>query len=96
MYPGKLLITQGSRGVSVGLSSEEILTVPVRPAKVVDTTGAGDAFAAGFISGLIEGRSMTDCARIGCAAASCSIEQVGATDGVRSTDQVMERCRRIP
>ena len=63
--------------------------------KCVDTTGAGDAFAAGFISGLIEGRSMTDCARIGCAAASCSIEQVGATDGVRSTDQVMERCRRI-
>ena len=63
--------------------------------KCVDTTGAGDAFAAGFISGLIEGRSMTDCARIGCAAASCSIEQVGATDGVRSTDQVMERCMRI-
>ena len=29
----------------------------------VDTTGAGDTFAAGFIAGLIEGRSMGDCAR---------------------------------
>lgn len=62
----------------------------------VDTTGAGDTFAAGFIAGLCNGWSVTECARLGCAAASCSIEQIGATDGVHSLEQVMERYRRIP
>lgn len=41
-YPEKLIITQGSRGVSACLQSGEVLTVPARPAKVMDTTGAGD------------------------------------------------------
>ena len=44
MYPGKLLITQGSRGVSVGLSSEEILTVPVRPAKNAYGRRGGESY----------------------------------------------------
>ena len=61
----------------------------------IDTTGAGDSFAAGLIAGLCEGRDIADCARIGCAAASCSIEQIGATDGVRNREQVAERYRMI-
>ena len=65
-------------------------------AKCLDTTGAGDTFAAGLIAGLCEGWSLPECAKLGCAAASCSIEQIGATDGVRSLDQVMERFRMIP
>lgn len=85
----------GKEGCLVG-TKEGIVRVPAAAGvKCVDTTGAGDAFAGGFISGLIEGRSITDCARLGCAAASCSIEQVGATDGVRSIEQVMERYNRI-
>jgi len=61
----------------------------------VDTTGAGDTFAAAFACGLSDGLPVAECARLGCAAASCSIEQIGATDGVRSLDQVMERYRTI-
>ena len=41
-YPEKLVITQGSRGVSTCSKDGEILLVPARKAKVVDTTGAGD------------------------------------------------------
>ena len=47
-YAGKLLITQGSKGVSTCLETGEILTVPARPAKVVDTTGAGDTLNGAF------------------------------------------------
>lgn len=65
-------------------------------AACVDTTGAGDTFAAGLIAGLCSGWSLPECAKLGCAAASCSIEQIGATDGVRSLDQVMERYHMIP
>ena len=85
----------GKDGCLVG-TKDSIVQVPaVTGVKCVDTTGAGDSFAAGFIAGLIEGRDMIDCARLGCAAASCSIEQIGATDGVRSLEQVMVRYKRI-
>ena len=85
----------GKDGCLVG-TKDSIVQVPaVTGVKCVDTTGAGDSFAAGFIAGLIEGRDKIDCARLGCAAASCSIEQIGATDGVRSLEQVMVRYKRI-
>ena len=47
-HPGKLVITQGSRGVSTCLPTGEILTVPARKANVVDTTGAGDTLNGAF------------------------------------------------
>ena len=85
----------GKDGCLIG-TRDGILHVPaVAGVRCVDTTGAGDSFAAGLIAGLAEGRSIVDCARLGCAAASCSIEQVGATDGVRSLEQVMERYARL-
>ena len=47
-------------------------------ARVVDTTGAGDLFAGGFLFGLAQGRSLTDCARIGGIAAAEIIGHYGA------------------
>ena len=61
----------------------------------VDSTGAGDTFAAGFLTGLSEGWPVRDCARLACAAASCAIETVGAADGIRSREQVTERYRLL-
>ncbi len=45
--------------------------------KVVDTTGAGDLFAGGFLAGLVAGRSLPDCARMGCIAAAEVISHFG-------------------
>jgi sugar/nucleoside kinase (ribokinase family) len=47
-------------------------------AKVVDTTGAGDLFAGGFMAALVEGRSLPDCARVGCISAAEVISHFGA------------------
>ena len=53
--------------------------IPAWPdARCVDTTGAGDTFAAGFIAALLEGRDFVDCARFANAAASVCVEGVGA------------------
>lgn len=91
---GCAVVKTGAKGCLVA-TKEGIAEVPAVPgARCVDTTGAGDTFAAGLITGLCEGLPLPECARLGCAAASCSIEQIGATDGVKSREQVLERLRR--
>ena len=66
------------------------LTVPTFDSPVVDTTGAGDNFAAGFIKSLIEGRSPADCCRYANAVASVAVGSVGANTGVKSAAQIDE------
>ena len=61
----------------------------------VDTTGAGDTFAAGFIAGLLENRSLEDCARLANAAASLCVETVGATTGRWDRAAVERRFRAL-
>ena len=50
--------------------------------KVVDTTGAGDAFDAGFLYGLIKGKSLYECGRIGNFVASRCVMKIGARAGL--------------
>jgi sugar/nucleoside kinase (ribokinase family) len=68
------VLTRGAQGavVLVGSDRYEVAAEPV--AKVVDTTGAGDLFAAGFLFGHTHGRSPRDAARIG---ALCAAEVIG-------------------
>jgi sugar/nucleoside kinase (ribokinase family) len=46
--------------------------------RVLDTTGAGDLFAGGFMAAMVEGRALPDCARVGCIAAAEIISHYGA------------------
>jgi sugar/nucleoside kinase (ribokinase family) len=66
----------GDGAVVVGTHGRD--TVPAVPTSVVDTTGAGDLFAAGFLAGMVRGRSPRDCARMGCIAAAEVISHIGA------------------
>jgi ribokinase len=52
------------------------------PVEVVDTTGAGDAFCAGFLYGLIKNKNLRQCGKIGNFVASKCIEKVGARTGL--------------
>lgn len=70
-------ITRGAEG-SVVLRGGETTLVPAAPAQVVDTTGAGDAYAAGFLAGLTGGRSMAECGQLGSIAAAEIIGHYGA------------------
>lgn len=54
----------------------------------IDTIGAGDNFASGFISALLRGEPIEKCALFGNAVAAVSIESLGATTGVKSREQV--------
>ncbi|MGM9534680.1 MAG: ribokinase [Intestinibacter sp.] len=87
-YPEKLLITQGSRGVSTCLKSGEILTVPARPAKVVDTTGAGDTLNGAFSVQIAGGANIKDALTFANTAASLSTEKFGAQSGMPTVGEV--------
>jgi sugar/nucleoside kinase (ribokinase family) len=63
----------------VVLAGEKIAEVPAcRVERVVDTTGAGDLFAAGFLFGLARGFEYGDCGRLGALAAAEVIQHLGA------------------
>ena len=55
-----------------------------------DSTGAGDAFAAGFIYGMLGKKDMKDCGRLGVAAALCSMRDMGARAGLPNCEELMD------
>jgi sugar/nucleoside kinase (ribokinase family) len=70
-------ITRSEKG-SVILEGEQNITVPAFPVdKLVDATGAGDLYAAGFLFGLTSGCDLENCGRLGSLAASEVISHVG-------------------
>ena len=70
-------VTRGPAG-SVILSDGALAEVAAEPVqKVVDTTGAGDQYAAGFLYGLAQGRALPDCGRLGSIAAAEVIAHYG-------------------
>ena len=87
-YPEKLVITQGSRGVSVCKESGEVLLVPARKANVVDTTGAGDTLNGAFTVALADGKDIASALAFANVAASLSTEKFGAQGGMPSFDEV--------
>ena len=85
------VVKRGNKGCLIATKSAQIEIPACRVEKVIDTTGAGDSFAAGFLYALSEGWQLEECGRFACATASCSVEEVGAVDGVTSLEKVMER-----
>ncbi|MGE0223117.1 MAG: adenosine kinase [Acetobacteraceae bacterium] len=71
------VLTRSEAG-SLILRGGDTVMVAAEPTKVVDTTGAGDAYAAGFLAGLTSGRKLADCGRLGSMAAAEVISHYGA------------------
>ncbi len=59
------------------------ITVPAFRVTAVDATGAGDAWCAGFIAGVLSGRDLADAGRLGNAVAACCVTALGAYQGIR-------------
>ena len=72
------IVTRSEKGCVVA-SKDGVVSVPAFPIeKLVDTTGAGDLFAAGFLFGLVRGTSHEDAGRLGALAAAEVIQHIGA------------------
>ena len=87
-YPEKLVITLGSDGVAAAKKNGTVIHVPVRPAKVVDTTGAGDTLNGAFCTMLAESEDLENALRFANTAASLSTEKFGAQTGMPTREEV--------
>ncbi|MFJ9779796.1 carbohydrate kinase family protein [Amycolatopsis sp. NPDC101161] len=77
---GCVAVTRGARGALV-VTPRDTIAVPAFAVPVIDTTGCGDAFSAGFLRGVGLGRSLREAAVLGCAAAGLVAQGLGSDHG---------------
>lgn len=70
-------------------------TAPQDTLVAVDTTGAGDAFAAGFLYGFLRGKNLEECGRLGDIVARFSITKIGARTGLPTLDELARRYQQL-
>jgi sugar/nucleoside kinase (ribokinase family) len=77
----RVVLKLGANGAALGNSLGTVLTLPAPKVQVVDTTGAGDAFAAAFLTADLNGESSEDCLAAGIAAGSEAVKKIGGQPG---------------
>ena len=75
----------GEQGALLSLRSQEFVEVSVvqAPGPVVDTTGAGDSFFGGLLTGMIRGLNIADAGRLAAATGACCVTGLGASTAIR-------------
>jgi len=89
-----IIVTMGELGSQVSTPDADLRIPAVAPKKVEDPTGAGDSYRGGLISGLVRGRDIVQCARMGSVCASFAVESYGTQDYRFSLAEFNERFRK--
>ena len=92
---GCVVLKLGGDGCLIRNAKERYRVPAYAHANCIDTTGAGDTFAAAFIAGLLEGRNLLQCAAWANATASLCVESLGATTAKLDRDVIDVRARNI-
>jgi sugar/nucleoside kinase (ribokinase family) len=88
---GLLVVKRGAEGATAFDKHGEIVSIPALPVKVIDTTGAGDAFNAGFIyARRIEGAGVPDALRFGAACGAQAVARIGGATDAPSASAVKQ------
>lgn len=90
--PKIVVITDGEDG-SYGFDGEKYYHLGIFPAKLVEMTGGGDAYAAGVLAGLFHGENLPDSMRWGAANGASVVEQIGPQPGLLTYDKMMEKLK---
>jgi sugar/nucleoside kinase (ribokinase family) len=91
----RAVVTRSEKG-ALSMTADELVSVPAFPvAKVVDTTGAGDLFAAGYLHGFSRGFDAEDCLKLGALCASEIISHIGARPERKLKEFALENGLRI-
>ncbi len=87
-------LKMGSQGCYVR-TRERAFALPIYPVQAVDATGAGDAFAGGFLAGMVKGWDLEQMARLANAVGALCVTAIGATTGVRSLAETIAFMQRF-
>lgn len=82
-----VLITLGEKGVYVNDGVDENLIEAVK-VEAIDTTGAGDAFNGGLLTGLLEGKSLTEAVKLATVLAALSVQKKGTTPSMPYREEI--------
>jgi ribokinase len=85
---GACVITLGDKGALYRDRSRSVHVPVISAGKVLDTTGAGDAFNGGFAVALTEGRDVVDAVRFGCATAGISVTRSGTAPAMPARAEI--------
>ena len=90
--PGILGVKLGADGALLSPAKHEYVEIPrvPPPGDVVDTTGAGDCFYAGLLTGMLRGLSLADAGRLAAATGACCVTGLGATSAIRDYRQTSQ------
>ncbi len=93
--PGVLGVKLGSKGAMLSPAAGQYLSINCvsPPGPVVDTTGAGDCFLAGLLTGLLRDLNVEQSGRLAAAAGACCVTGLGATAGVRGYEETARLAR---
>ena len=89
-----VIVKTGKKGCFIKTEGNTIEVPAISGIQAIDTIGAGDNFAAGFITAILEEKELEECAQFANATASIAVQSVGATTGVTSREQVEKRFER--
>lgn len=89
---GIVLITDGSRGAYC-YDGKNAIHIPARKIDVKESTGAGDAFASGFLGALLKGENLPDALTFGMANAESVIQSIGAKEGILTWNEAKKANR---
>lgn len=90
-----VVVKIGTRGALIKHGEEQVHVGIMAAAKRVDTTGAGDFYAAGFMAGLCKGLTLRQCGTMGAIAAGKVIEVVGTTLSREAWSEIHDLCHKV-
>lgn len=90
-----VVITDGENGSTAIDQNGKIFFLEAKPAKIVEKTGAGDAFASGFLSAIIRGSDISQAMVYGSINGAAVVEKVGSQPGLLTKEEIEERFKKI-
>ncbi len=85
----RIVLKLGAKG-SLYKDKERCILLPPSSGEVIDTTGAGDNYVAGFLSGILDGEPVEECLNRAFLASSIAIRSLGAHSGIREKSQILK------
>ncbi len=89
-----LITTLGEKGAIIKTKDQTIEITVAKPTSVVDPTGAGDAYRAGFLAGFLKGFDLKTCGQMGSVAACYAVEKYGTTSHSFTTTEFSQRYKQ--